>query len=78
MFVGVQADENAAQDGIAGRVGGRGDFEVAVEFEEFGEEGQDEGEGDLGIWGLVWFGSSLRLDWWKRGKEGRKSSYQVE
>ena len=23
-------------------------FEVAVEFEEFGEEGEDEGEGDLG------------------------------
>jgi hypothetical protein len=22
-------------------------FEVAVEFEEFGEEGEDEGEGDL-------------------------------
>ena len=28
-------------------------FEVAIEFEEFGEEGEDEGEGDLRFGSLV-------------------------
>ena len=34
--------QDAGEQGV-GFVG----FEVAVEFEEFGEEGEDEGEGDL-------------------------------
>ena len=41
--------EDLRQDGIGGRGGG---FEVAVELEEFGEEGEDEGEGDLGALAL--------------------------
>lgn len=46
VFVGVEGCEDACEDGgvAAGEGGG---FEVAVEFEELGEEGEDECEGDL-------------------------------
>jgi hypothetical protein len=43
VFVGVEGGEDAGEESVGG-----GDLEVAVEFEEFGEEGEDEGEGDLG------------------------------
>ena len=42
VLVGVEDGEDAGEEGVR-----RGGFEVAVEFEEFGEEREDEGEGDL-------------------------------
>jgi hypothetical protein len=56
VFVGVEGGEDAGEEGVGG-----GDFEVAVEFEEFGEEGEDEGEGDLvnvreGVYLFSWRG----------------------
>lgn len=63
VFVGVQAGDDAAE-GCWGGGGGGGGFEVAVEFEELGEEGEDECEGDL--WeegGVVSFGGLLSCGW---------------
>ena len=45
-FVGVKTEEDAVEDGVAGLIG---NFEVAVEFKEFGIQGKDECEGDLGL-----------------------------
>ena len=45
-FVGVKTKEDAVEEGVAGLIRG---FEVAVEFKEFGIQGKDECEGDLGL-----------------------------
>jgi hypothetical protein len=42
VLVGIEDGEDAGEECVR-----RGGFEVAVEFEEFGEEREDEGEGDL-------------------------------
>jgi hypothetical protein len=41
-----------------GRARGGGGFEIAVELEELGEEGEDEGEGDL--WTLATSAATAR------------------
>ena len=42
VLIRIEGVEDSGKEGV-----GPGVFEVAVEFEEFGEEGEDEGEGDL-------------------------------
>jgi len=44
ILVCVQSAQDAAEDSV---LGSRAGFEVAVEFQEFGEEREDEGEGYL-------------------------------
>lgn len=47
-LVGVQVAEDVGEEGLGAVLGGvGGGFDVAVELEEVGEQGQDEGEGDL-------------------------------
>jgi len=72
-FVAVQGGEDAREDGGRGAGGEKGllGFEGAVEVDKFGEEGEDEGEGDLkGSDGLV-------VSWWVERGHGRET-HEIE